>query len=58
MDGWLDTPELRDAHPDRPEDAWLDADAVAAELHHLADQPERAWTFELDLRTSTDDIRT
>jgi hypothetical protein len=33
------------------------ADDLAAGLHHLAEQPERAWPFEFDLRTSTKDTR-
>lgn len=54
VDGWLDTPELRDAHPDRPDDAWVDTDAVADCFWRLATQPRTAWTFELDVRTSED----
>jgi len=54
VDGWLDTPELRDAHPDRPDGAWVDTDAVADCFWRLATQPRTAWTFELDVRTSED----
>lgn len=54
VDGWLDTPALREAYPDRDEH-WIAPAAVADEFWHLATQPPDAWTFELDLRASGDD---
>lgn len=58
VDGWLDTPALRDAHPGRREDAWVDTNAVADAFWRLATQPPRAWTFELDIRASADGVDT
>lgn len=58
VDGWLDTPALRDAHPDRSEDAWVDTNAVADAFWTLATQSPGAWTFELDVRASADGIDT
>ena len=55
VDGWLDTPALRDAHPDR-DGNWVDPASVADEFWHLATQPPDAWTFELDVRASGDDL--
>jgi NAD(P)-dependent dehydrogenase (short-subunit alcohol dehydrogenase family) len=54
--GWLATPALRDAHPDRPDDAWMDPDHVADAYHSLVEQPADARTFELDLRSSRDGL--
>lgn len=58
IDGWLDTPALRDAHPDRSEDAWVDTDAVADTFWTLAAQSPRAWTFEVDVRANADGVDT
>jgi NAD(P)-dependent dehydrogenase (short-subunit alcohol dehydrogenase family) len=54
VDGWLDTPALREAYPDRDEH-WIAPAAVADEFWHLATQRPDAWTFELDVRASGDD---
>lgn len=56
VDGWLATPALREACPDRPEDAWMDLEAVAEAYRFLVEQPPGARSFELDLRSSRDDL--
>lgn len=50
IDGVIDTPRTRQMMPDRPDDAFLDPDAIAEAYLHVAQQPRSAWTFELDLR--------
>lgn len=50
IDGVIDLPRTREAMPDKPDDFFLDADAIAESVHFLTRQPRSAWTFELDLR--------
>lgn len=50
IDGVIDTPRTRQMMADRPDDAFLDPDAIAEAYLHVAQQPRSAWTFELDLR--------
>lgn len=50
IDGVIDTPRTRQMMADRPDDAFLDPDAIAETYLHVAQQPRSAWTFELDLR--------
>lgn len=54
LDGAVDGPRLRQVLPDRPDDFFLKPAAVAETVYHLAGQDRSAWTFELDLRTSTE----
>ncbi len=54
VDGWLDTPALRDRYPDH--EPWTDPDAVADTVAHLIDQSGSAWTHELDVRARGDDV--
>jgi|APHM01.1.fsa_nt_gi Short-chain dehydrogenases of various substrate specificities len=56
VDGWLDTPELREAYPDHPEAAWMDPESVADTYHHLVGQPADTRSFEVDLRSSRDPL--
>jgi hypothetical protein len=56
VDGWLATPALREAFPDRPEDAWIDLEEAAEAYRFLVEQPPGARSFELDLRSSRDDL--
>lgn len=50
IDGVIDTPRTREAMPDKPDDFFLDADAIADSIWLLTQQPRSAWTFELDVR--------
>jgi NAD(P)-dependent dehydrogenase (short-subunit alcohol dehydrogenase family) len=55
VDGWLDTPALRERYPDH--ETWTDPEAVADTVWHVLTQPASAWTFEFDVRASGDDVR-
>lgn len=50
VDGVIDIPNTRAMLPDRPDDFFLRADAIAETVHHVAHQDRSAWTFELDVR--------
>lgn len=55
VDGVIDTPRVRTYMPDATEEELLSPDAIAESYWHLACQPRRAWTFEMDLRPHGDD---
>jgi NADP-dependent 3-hydroxy acid dehydrogenase YdfG len=50
VDGVIDIPNTRAMFRDRPDDFFLQPDAIAATVLHLVQQPRSAWTFELDVR--------
>lgn len=50
VDGVIDTPDTRLLFSTQPDEFFLQADAVARTVLHLAEQPRSAWTFELELR--------
>ena len=50
VDGQILTPDARESGDDRPEDSYLDPDAVAESYWDLIEQDRTAWTLELDLR--------
>lgn len=50
IDGVIDLPRTRQAMPDKPDEFFLNADAIADSIWHLTRQHRSAWTFELDLR--------
>ncbi|SHF47282.1 NADP-dependent 3-hydroxy acid dehydrogenase YdfG [Modicisalibacter ilicicola DSM 19980] len=50
IDGVVDLPRTRRAMPDKSDDFFLDADAIADSVWFLTRQQRSAWTFELDLR--------
>lgn len=50
IDGVIDTPRTREMLPDRPDEDFLDPDAIAETYLNVARQPPPAWTFELDMR--------
>ncbi len=56
VDGWIDKPALREHAPDRPDEAWIDPASIADTYWGLVTQDRSAWTFELDVRTHTDDL--
>ncbi|HKJ71365.1 MAG TPA: SDR family NAD(P)-dependent oxidoreductase [Gammaproteobacteria bacterium] len=55
IDGVVATPRTREMLPDRPDDFFLSPDDIAESVFFLAHQPPSAWTFELDLRPSSED---
>ncbi|GGX92920.1 short-chain dehydrogenase/reductase [Litchfieldella qijiaojingensis] len=50
IDGVIDLPRTRQAMPDKPDEFFLDADAIADSIWFLTRQHRSAWTFELDVR--------
>ncbi len=50
IDGVIDIPRTRKMMPDRPDEAFLQPDAIAETIYQITRQPRSAWTFELDLR--------
>jgi len=50
LDGMINTPEVLGFMPDAPPESFLDAAGIAEAAYAVAQQPEQAWTFELDLR--------
>jgi len=50
VDGQIQTLGARERYGDRPEDSFLDPDAMAEEYWNLAEQDPTTWTLELDLR--------
>jgi NAD(P)-dependent dehydrogenase (short-subunit alcohol dehydrogenase family) len=50
LDGVIDLPKTREAMPDKPDEFFLQPDAIATAVHGVLQQPRSAWTFELDLR--------
>jgi NAD(P)-dependent dehydrogenase (short-subunit alcohol dehydrogenase family) len=50
VDGVIDTPATREQMSDKDDDFFLDPDDIARSYLALAQQPESAWTFEIDLR--------
>jgi NAD(P)-dependent dehydrogenase (short-subunit alcohol dehydrogenase family) len=57
VDGWIRTPELQAAFPDRP-DEWIAPDRLADAYWQLFTQPPSAWTFEPEFRCHTDSVDT
>jgi NAD(P)-dependent dehydrogenase (short-subunit alcohol dehydrogenase family) len=54
VDGVVDIPKTRELFPDKPDGFFLQADAVAETFYHLSQQSPSAWTFEVDLRPSSE----
>lgn len=50
IDGVVDTPRTREMLGDKPDDFFLQPEAIAQAIYQLTQQPRSAWTFELDLR--------
>ncbi len=50
IDGVIDLQRTRTMMPDKPDDFFLQPDAIAGSVFFLTRQPRSAWTFELDLR--------
>ena len=54
IDGVIDIPPTRQLFPDKPDNFFLQADAIAETFYNLSQQDSSAWTFEVDLRPSTE----
>jgi NADP-dependent 3-hydroxy acid dehydrogenase YdfG len=50
LDGMIDLERTMTRMADKPLDFFLSAEQIAEAYVYLATQPERAWTFEMDLR--------
>ncbi len=50
IDGVIDIPYIREMIPDQPAEFFLPPDAIADAVFYLIQQPQGAWTFELDVR--------
>jgi NAD(P)-dependent dehydrogenase (short-subunit alcohol dehydrogenase family) len=50
VDGVVDLPRTRQAMPGKPDDAFVDPDAVAEIAFQLTRQNRRAWSFEVEAR--------
>lgn len=56
IDGQIETPQLREAQPDRGEETTLSPDAIAESYWQLHAQDPTAWTLELDLRPALEEF--
>ena len=54
IDGVIDLPRTRAAMPDKPDEFFLQPEDIAESVWFLARQPRSAWTFELDVRPSSE----
>lgn len=54
VDGVVDMPRTRERSPDKPDSEFLKPAAIAETFYQLSEQDESAWTFEIDLRPSTE----
>ncbi len=50
IDGVIDIPYIREMMPDKPAEFFLPPDEIADAVFYLTQQPQGAWTFELDVR--------
>ncbi len=50
VDGVINSERTRKAMSDKPEDYFMKSDDIAESVFFLTQQPDSAWTFELDLR--------
>lgn len=50
VDGVIDIDYIRKMIPDQPDEFFLPPDDIASAVYYLTQQPQGAWTFELDVR--------
>ena len=50
VDAVIDVPWARQMFKDRPDEFFIQPDAIAETVHHLVHQDRTAWSFEVDLR--------
>lgn len=54
IDGVINIPRTREMMPDKPDDFFLQPQAIAEAFYQLSQQDKSAWTFETDLRPSSE----
>ena len=54
VDGFIKTPRVVEMVPDKPEEEYLDPDAMAEEYWKLHTQHRSTWSSEIDLRPFTE----
>ena len=54
IDGMINLERTRAAFPDKAEDEMLDPNDIATAVFNVSRQPKSAWTFEFDLRPSSE----
>ena len=50
IDAVIDVPWARKLHSDKPDDFFINPDAIADEVFHLANQDRSAWSFNAEVR--------
>lgn len=55
IDGVIDIPVTRKFFPNKPDTFFLQPNAIAETYYNLSQQHRSAWTFEIDLRTSSEE---
>ncbi len=50
IDGVIDLERTREWLPDKPDEFFMQADDIAESVYFLTQQPQQAWSFEIDLR--------
>ncbi len=56
IDGQIKTPDVEAASPDRPDEEFLDPDAIAETYWHLVEQDRSSWTLEADVRPHVEEF--
>jgi len=54
IDGIIDIPRTREMFPDKPDSFFMQPDAIAETYYNLTQQNNTAWTFEVDIRSSSE----
>ena len=54
VDGVIDMPRTREFLSDKPDSFFIQPDAIAETFYNLSQQTSSAWTFEVDLRPSSE----
>ena len=54
IDGVIDLPRTREMFSDKPQGFFIQPKAIADTYFHLSQQSNSAWTFEADIRTSSE----
>lgn len=54
IDGIIDIPRARKMFPDKPDGFFIQPDDIAETYYNLTQQNKSAWTFEVDIRTSSE----
>ena len=50
IDAVIDVPWARKMHTDKPDEFFIQPDAIAGEVMHLLEQPRSAWSFNAEVR--------